>query len=116
MNYANENGSSSHSGARDSDYRDARGRVPDGTASSTPAVSAPDVPDEEFYWNNSMTGMKRQSGIRSFQSEFSNSNKFALICQLRSQPRRNQLYYRMFTWRSFACANDISSRNEQRGS
>jgi hypothetical protein len=77
MNYANDNGSSSHSGARDSDYRDARGRVPDGTTSSTPAVSAPDVPDEEFYWNNSMTEMKRQSGIRSFQSEFSNSNKFA---------------------------------------
>jgi hypothetical protein len=77
MNYANDNGSASHSEARDSGYHDARGPVPDGTTSSTPAVSAPDVPDEEFYWNNSMTEMQRQSGIRRFQSEFSNSTKFA---------------------------------------
>jgi hypothetical protein len=76
-NYANANGSESHSETRDPDYRDARGRAPDGNTSSTPADSAPDVPDEEFYWYNSMTEMQRQNGIRSFQSEFSNSNKFA---------------------------------------
>jgi hypothetical protein len=47
-NYANNNGSASLSGTRDPDYRDARGRAPHGNTSSTPADSAPDVPDEEF--------------------------------------------------------------------
>jgi hypothetical protein len=47
-NYA-KNGSASHSETGDSDYRDARGRAPDGTTSSTPVDSAPDVPDKEFY-------------------------------------------------------------------
>jgi hypothetical protein len=74
-NYANDNGSASRSETCDPDYRDARGRAPDGTTGSAPADSAPDVPDEEFYWYNSMTEMQRQNGIRSFQSEFSNSNK-----------------------------------------
>jgi hypothetical protein len=76
-NYANDNGSTSRSETRDPDYRDARGCAPDDTTSSTPADSAPDVPDEEFYWYNSMTEMQRQNGIGSFQSEFLNSNKFA---------------------------------------
>jgi hypothetical protein len=76
-NYADDNSSASRSEIRDPDYRDARGRTPDGNTSSTPVDSAPDVPDEEFYWYNSMTEMQRQFGIRSFQSEFSNSNKFA---------------------------------------
>jgi hypothetical protein len=76
-NHANENVSASQSETRDPDYRDARGRTPEGTTSSVPADSAPDVPDEEFYWYNSMTEMQRQNGIRSFQSEFSNNNKFA---------------------------------------
>jgi hypothetical protein len=75
--YANDNGFGSRSETRDPDYRDARGRDPDGTTSSTRADSAPDIPDEEFYWYNSMTEMQRQNGIRSFQREFSNSDKFA---------------------------------------
>jgi hypothetical protein len=58
-------------------HRDAHGRAPDGTSSSTPADSAPDVPDEEFSWRNSMAEMQRPNGIRSFQSEFSNRDKFA---------------------------------------
>jgi hypothetical protein len=58
MKYANDNGSASHSEARDSDYRDARGRATDGTTSSTPAVAAQEVSDEEFYWNDSMTEMQ----------------------------------------------------------
>jgi hypothetical protein len=69
-NYAKDNGSASRSETRDPDYRDAGGRAPDGTTSSTPADSAPDVPDEEFYWYNSMTEMQRQNEIRSFQSKF----------------------------------------------
>jgi hypothetical protein len=74
--YANDNSSASHSETHDADYRDARARAPDGTPSSTPMDSAPDVPQEEFYWYNSVTEMQPQNGIRSFQSEFSN-NKFA---------------------------------------
>jgi hypothetical protein len=54
-NYANENGSASRSETRDPDYSDVRGRAPDGTSSSTPADSAPNVPEGEFYWYNSMT-------------------------------------------------------------
>jgi hypothetical protein len=66
-NYADDNGSASRSETRDPDYRDPRGCAPDGTKSSTPADSAPDVPDEEVYWYNSMMEMKRQNGIQSFQ-------------------------------------------------
>jgi hypothetical protein len=40
---------------------------------------APDVPGQEFYWNKNMTEIQGQNGIRSFRSEFSNSNKFS--CQ-----------------------------------
>jgi hypothetical protein len=54
-NHADDNGSASRSEIRDRDYRDARGRTPDGNTSSAPADSAPDVPDEEIYWYNSMT-------------------------------------------------------------
>jgi hypothetical protein len=42
-NYANDNGSGPRSETRDPDYRDARGRAADGTTSSTPSDSAPDV-------------------------------------------------------------------------
>jgi hypothetical protein len=38
-NYANDNGSASHSETRDPEYHDPRGRAPDGTSSSTPADS-----------------------------------------------------------------------------
>jgi hypothetical protein len=76
-NYAYDNGAVPHSETRIPDYRDSRVCAPDGTTSSTPAEPAPDVPDEAFYWYNTMTEMQRQSGIRSFQNEFSKSNKFA---------------------------------------
>jgi hypothetical protein len=59
------------------DYLDSRVRAPDGTTSSTPAEPATDVPDETFYWYSAMTEMQRQNGIRTFQNEFSKSNKFA---------------------------------------
>jgi hypothetical protein len=66
-----------HSETRIPDYRDSRVRAPDGTTSYTPAEPAPDVPDEALYWYSAMTEMQRQNGIRSFQNEFSKSNKFA---------------------------------------
>jgi hypothetical protein len=47
-NYANDNSSASHSKTHDPDYRYALGWAPDGNSNSTPADSAPDVPDEEF--------------------------------------------------------------------
>jgi hypothetical protein len=115
-NYANDNSSASHSETHDPDYRDARGRAPGGNTSSTPADSAPDVHDEEFYWYNSMTEMQRQDGIRSFQSEFSNSNKFARPMSAEESAMSKPTVLQDVHLRSFACANNIASRNVQRGS
>jgi hypothetical protein len=114
-NYANVNCSASHSEIRDPDYRDASGRAPDDTTSFTPADSAPDVPDEEFYWYNSMTEMQRQKRDPEFPRRFFRTSPH-VICRLRIRPVETRCTKRMFTWRSVAWANDIASRNVQRGS
>jgi hypothetical protein len=78
--------------------------------------TAPDVSDEEFYWYNSMTEIQRQMEPGVSKASFRTTISSHVICRLKSQPGRNLLCYGMFTWRSFACANDFASRNVQRGS
>jgi hypothetical protein len=73
-NYSNDNGSASRSETRVPDCRDARGRAPDGTTSSTPANSAPDVPDVGFYWytqhdGNAATKRDREFPKRIFEQQ-----------------------------------------------
>jgi hypothetical protein len=114
-NLASDNGAASPSETRNPDYSDSRGREPDGTTSCTPPDCAPDAPDETLYWYNTMTEMQRKTGSGVSKASFRTATSSHVICQLRSPPCRNQRCYRMLSWSSFACANDIASRNVQRG-